>query len=66
MSKLKVALITLLIALLLLVLKFYAYQLSGSKAILSDALESIVNVISAVTLTIVTYISPQPLDSHLV
>lgn len=62
MSKLKVALVTLLIALVLLVLKFYAYQLSGSKAILSDALESIVNVVSAVTLTIVTYISSQPPD----
>jgi cation diffusion facilitator family transporter len=62
MSKFKVALITLLIAIVLLVLKFYAYQLSGSKAILSDALESIVNVVSAVTLTIVTYISSQPPD----
>jgi divalent metal cation (Fe/Co/Zn/Cd) transporter len=32
---------------LLMVLKFYAYRLTGSYAILSDALESIINVVAS-------------------
>lgn len=38
---------SLLVAILLLVVKFEAYHLTGSTAVLSDALESIVNVLAA-------------------
>ena len=40
--------ISLVVSLGLLAAKFYAYRLTGSTAILSDALESIVNVVAAV------------------
>ncbi len=40
--------VSLLVSLALLVAKFQAYRLTGSTAILSDALESIVNVVAAV------------------
>src|SRR6201993_3244430 len=40
--------LSLLVACLLLAVKYGAYRLTGSTAILSDALESIVNVVAAV------------------
>jgi cation diffusion facilitator family transporter len=40
--------VSLVVSLGLLAAKFYAYRLTGSTAILSDALESIVNVVAAV------------------
>lgn len=45
--RLRAGLLSLLVGTLLLGLKYLAYQLTGSTAILSDALESIVNVIAA-------------------
>lgn len=49
----------------LLALKFFAYYLTGSVAILTDALESIVNVIAAFVGLFALYISAQPADkSH--
>lgn len=46
-ARLRAALISLLVGTLLLGLKYLAYQLTGSTAILADALESIVNVVAA-------------------
>jgi len=45
--RLRAGLVSLVVGTLLLGLKYLAYQLTGSTAILSDALESIVNVIAA-------------------
>jgi cation diffusion facilitator family transporter len=45
--RLKAGIVSLLVSIVLLWAKFLAYQLTGSTAVLSDALESIVNVIAA-------------------
>src|SRR5690606_10431455 len=51
-----IALVSLLVAIVLLGVKFWAYSLTGSQAVLSDALESIVNVIAAgFALAVVAY-----------
>jgi cation diffusion facilitator family transporter len=50
------------VAIALLVVKFWAYALTGSQAIFSDALESIVNVVTgAIALGVVAY-AGQPAD----
>ncbi|MGH7397754.1 MAG: cation diffusion facilitator family transporter [Candidatus Rokuibacteriota bacterium] len=46
--RLRAGAISLLVSVVLLVVKYQAYRLTGSTAILSDALESIVNVVAAV------------------
>ena len=46
--RLRAGLISLTIALLMLAAKYEAYRMTGSTAVLSDALESIVNVVAAV------------------
>jgi cation diffusion facilitator family transporter len=46
-SHLGIAVLSLVVAVLLLGVKFWAYAITGSQAIFSDALESIVNVIAA-------------------
>ena len=46
--RLRAGLLSLTVSAVLLAAKFYAYGLTGSTAILSDALESIVNVVAAV------------------
>ena len=45
--RLRAGIISLVVGSALLAAKFFAYQLTGSTAILSDALESIVNVVAA-------------------
>lgn len=57
-----VAIISLVIGLLLLCMKFYAYHITNSKAIFSDALESIVNVVAGFITIIVLFISAMPAD----
>lgn len=53
------------VGVLLLTAKFFAYYLTGSMAILTDALESIVNVIAAFIGLYALYLSAQPPDrSH--
>ena len=47
-ARLRAIVISLVVSLLLLAAKYQAYRLTGSTAILSDALESIVNVMAAV------------------
>jgi cation diffusion facilitator family transporter len=46
-SHTRVAALSLVVAVVLLAVKFWAWQLTGSQAIFSDALESIVNVLAA-------------------
>jgi len=46
-ARLRAGLISLAVSLVLLAAKYWAYRLTGSTAILSDALESIVNVLAA-------------------
>jgi hypothetical protein len=47
-ARLRAVVISLAVSVLLLAAKYQAYRLTGSTAILSDALESIVNVVAAV------------------
>jgi len=52
-------------SLTLLLAKFGAYYLTGSKAVLSDAIESIINVVTAAFLMLSISISSKPVDeSH--
>ena len=46
--RLRAGLISLVVSVLLLAVKYQAYRMTGSTAVLSDALESIVNVAAAV------------------
>jgi cation diffusion facilitator family transporter len=56
--------ISLLVAAVLLVVKFRAYQLTGSTAVLSDALESIVNVVAAAFALVGLWFAAQPADRN--
>ena len=47
-ARLRAVVISLAVSVVLLAAKYQAYRLTGSTAILSDALESIVNVVAAV------------------
>ncbi len=42
--------------------KFYAYRKTGSQAVLSDALESVVNVVTALVTLTTLYVSVRPAD----
>src|SRR5690554_4643915 len=52
------------VSLLLLALKFFAFHLTNSKAILTDALESIVNVVASGFAIYSIYLSTQPRDNN--
>jgi cation diffusion facilitator family transporter len=56
--------ISLLVAGVLLVVKFRAFQLTGSTAVLSDALESIVNVVAAAFALVGLWFAAQPADRN--
>lgn len=56
------ALLSVVVGLLLLAAKFYAFHLTRSSAILSDALESIVNVAAAALALLSVYIATRPAD----
>lgn len=57
--------LTLIVGVILLILKFYAYRLTGSIAIYSDALESIVNVVTgALTIFVIWYASLPADEDH--
>ncbi|MCF6289618.1 MAG: cation diffusion facilitator family transporter [Desulfobacterales bacterium] len=58
----RAARVALLTSFLLLIVKFIAYYLTDSKAILSDALESIINVGTGAFLVMTVAISSQPAD----
>ncbi len=51
-------------SLLLLMAKFGAYYLTGSKAVLSDAIESIINVVTGAFLVLSILVSTRPVDEN--
>ncbi|WP_414461704.1 cation diffusion facilitator family transporter [Hyphomicrobium sp. DY-1] len=59
----KVAAANIAVALVVICLKYAAYVVSGSVALYSDALESIVNVITAVAAYVAIWMSAKPPDS---
>lgn len=62
MERITTAWISLAVGTALMLLKFWAFNMTESKAILSDALESIVNVVAALIALIVIRISAKPAD----
>lgn len=58
----RIAKLSLVVGVVLLVSKFYAYEITKSQAILSDALESIVNVVGAFIALITIHIASKPAD----
>lgn len=56
---------SLLIGLVVLGLKFLAWQITGSIALYSDALESIVNVVTAVVALLAVWLAQKPADAAL-
>jgi cation diffusion facilitator family transporter len=64
-SNLGVIVFSLLIGIILMAVKFYAYKITESSAILSDALESIINVVAGVFAMFSVMIAAKPPDeSH--
>lgn len=57
-----ISVISVLIGIGLLILKFYAYNITNSQSIFSDALESIVNVVAGIITLIVIIIAAKPAD----
>ncbi len=60
----RAALIAFIISLLLLTAKFIAFFLTGSKAVLSDAIESIINVVTGAFLVFSIRVSTRPVDAN--
>lgn len=60
----RAAWVSVIASLLIFLLKVYAYRLTGSAAVLSDALESIVNVIAAAVALYVVRLSAEPADEN--
>jgi cation diffusion facilitator family transporter len=60
--RMKTILLSVAVSLLLLGLKLYTYQLTGSAAVLSDALESIVNVVASLFATLSIWMAAKPPD----
>jgi cation diffusion facilitator family transporter len=56
------SLLSLVVGFLLLLAKFYAYHITSSQSIFSDALESIVNVVAAIITVIVIIVAMKPAD----
>lgn len=55
---------SLVIAILLMAAKFYTYHLTGSSAVLSDALESIINIVAAAFAVVSIWVAAQPPDKE--
>lgn len=64
MKPLTAAFSSVLVALLVLGLKWLAYRLTGSVALYSDALESIINVVAAAAALLAIWISARPADKN--
>jgi cation diffusion facilitator family transporter len=60
--RLRIAYVSLFLGIILLVVKFVAFEKTDSQAILSDALESIVNVLGAAIALVTIYIASKPAD----
>lgn len=56
------SLLSLFVGIFLLAFKFYAYYVTNSQSVFSDALESIVNVVAAIITVIVIIIAAKPAD----
>jgi cation diffusion facilitator family transporter len=56
--------ISVIVSFVLLIIKFYSYYITNSTAILTDALESIVNVVAAGFATYSIYLSSKPRDEN--
>ncbi len=63
-ARLRAALLSLVAGLFIFGLKFWAYAWTGSAAILSDALESIVNIVAAALAAYSVWLSSQPADEN--
>jgi len=61
-KRISAAVLALLVGTVLLGLKFWAYFITNSQAIFSDALESIVNIVAAFLVILVVYIASRPAD----
>lgn len=61
---LKIAAVSIAVAVAVLAAKYAAYLVTGSVALYSDAIESIVNVMTAAVALIAIHISRQPPDTH--
>ena len=59
----RTAIATIAVAFLVMGLKYWAYLLTGSVALYSDALESIVNVVAAVAALVAIWVSHRPPDA---
>lgn len=57
-----ISIVALVVGIVLLVLKFYAYKVTHSQSIFSDALESIVNVVAGIITLIVIVVASKPAD----
>ncbi|MTI32245.1 cation diffusion facilitator family transporter [Xanthovirga aplysinae] len=62
--RLQLVMLSLVVSVLLMSIKFAAYYLTGSKAILTDALESIINVVAAGFAYYSIYLSSKPKDEN--
>ena len=62
-NPLKLAIGSLFVGIVVLIIKYIAYYLTGSVALYSDALESIVNIIAACAVILAVYYSAKPADS---
>jgi cation diffusion facilitator family transporter len=63
-EKRRLILFSILISIVLMIIKFYSYYVTGSNAILTDALESIVNVVASSFAMYSIYLSSQPKDEN--
>ena len=54
--------LTITVAFSLFIIKLYAYRLTGSQAIFSEAMESIVNVLASLVTFLVIYYAAKPAD----
>jgi len=63
-ARIQAGVVSLVVGGTLLAVKFYAYQLTGSAAVLSDALESIVNVVAAAVALVALTVAARPADRN--
>lgn len=61
-DRLWVTILPIVVGILILVVKFYAYSITDSQAIFSDALESIINVLASLATLTVVIIAAKPAD----
>ena len=63
-QRLRIAIASIGVGLVVLALKYTAYKLTGSVALYSDALETVVNVASSVAAVIAVWFASKPADSN--